>query len=218
MWKGIGTIEDLEEAFREDGSSTPKGAINLGYVNRNWISLVATGESNYFGIDFDPGPKGVSGQVINFGRDEELKRVLAWSWGWFLSDLADELERGNFRDGEDDDRRVLILRDPEPEYGNFYNIIEEWSKAKATARRPFDPLSEEALAPLRADRNVMQLARVIADNRDFGSLPILADALEEAGCTDVRFLAHCRKPGEHGCGCWAVNLLLGSAPEFVEPT
>jgi hypothetical protein len=72
-----------------------------------------------------------------------------------------------------------------------------------------------ALAPLRADSNVMQLAKVIAENRDFGSLPILADALEEAGCTDRPFLAHCRNPGEHGCGCWAVNLLLGGAPEFV---
>src|SRR4029434_8786725 len=115
MWKGLEDMEDLNEAFREHGSSTPKGAINLGYVNRNWIELVATGESNYFGLDFDPGPKSVPGQDINFGRDEELKRVLAWSWGWFLNDLADELEQGNFRSGEDDDRPVLILRDPEPE-------------------------------------------------------------------------------------------------------
>lgn len=215
MWTGLEGIEDLEEAAREDGRSTPKEAIRLGYANRNWIPLIATGESDYFGIDFDPGPKGVPGQVVNFGRDEEYKAVWAWSWGWFLTDLAEELEAGNFRPGNDEDERGLNLIDPEPPYGTFFNLSEEWSKAKTAGRRPFDPLTAAVLAPLRADATVKQLAKVIAQSRDWNSLPILADALEDAGCTDARLLAHCRKPGDHGCGCWAVNLLLGTAPEFV---
>jgi hypothetical protein len=44
---------------------------------------------------------------------------------------------------------------------------------------------------------------------DFGGLPVLADALEEAGCTDADLLAHCRSGGGHLRGCWAVDLLLG---------
>ena len=40
-------------------------------------------------------------------------------------------------------------------------------------------------------------------------LPILADALEEAGCTDADMLAHCRGPGPHVRGCWVVDLVLG---------
>ena len=40
-------------------------------------------------------------------------------------------------------------------------------------------------------------------------MPELADALEEAGCTDVEILSHCREPGEHVRGCWVVDLLLG---------
>ena len=40
-------------------------------------------------------------------------------------------------------------------------------------------------------------------------LPILADALEEAGCTNAEFLNHCRGGGIHARGCWALDLLLG---------
>ena len=45
--------------------------------------------------------------------------------------------------------------------------------------------------------------------RDYGGLRVLADALEEAGCTDADLLAHCRSGGGHLRGCWAVDLLLG---------
>ena len=47
------------------------------------------------------------------------------------------------------------------------------------------------------------------DGRRFEDLPILADALEEAGCANQDLLAHCRHSGEHVRGCWAVDLLLG---------
>jgi hypothetical protein len=56
---------------------------------------------------------------------------------------------------------------------------------------------------------VARLARVLYDERGFDRLPILADALEEAGCTDVALLAHCRSPGPHVLGCWAVDQCLG---------
>jgi hypothetical protein len=42
-------------------------------------------------------------------------------------------------------------------------------------------------------------------------MPILADALEEAGCDNVDILAHCRGGGEHVRGCWVVDLLLGKS-------
>src|SRR5262245_4276774 len=58
-------------------------------------------------------------------------------------------------------------------------------------------------------RTVLQLARVIYEERRFEDLPILADALEEAGCTDAEILAHCRSQTEHVRGCWVVDALLG---------
>ncbi len=56
---------------------------------------------------------------------------------------------------------------------------------------------------------VPKLAQAIYDERRFADLPILADALEEAGCTDAAILDHCRQLGEHVRGCWVVDLCLG---------
>jgi hypothetical protein len=55
----------------------------------------------------------------------------------------------------------------------------------------------------------VNLAKAIYEERVFDRLPILADALEEAGCDDADILAHCRSGGEHVRGCWVVDLLLG---------
>ncbi len=59
------------------------------------------------------------------------------------------------------------------------------------------------------DGTILKLARRVYDERAFDDLPILADALEDAGCDNAAILAHCRGPGPHVRGCWAVDLLLG---------
>jgi hypothetical protein len=59
------------------------------------------------------------------------------------------------------------------------------------------------------DGTVVKLAQAIYDDRAFDRLPILADALEEAGCDNADILAHCRQTGEHVRGCWVVDLILG---------
>jgi hypothetical protein len=56
---------------------------------------------------------------------------------------------------------------------------------------------------------VISLAQGIYDERAFDRLPILADALEDAGCDNADILNHCRQPGEHVRGCWVVDLVLG---------
>jgi hypothetical protein len=56
---------------------------------------------------------------------------------------------------------------------------------------------------------IPKIARTIYDDRAFERLPILADALEEAGCTEAAVLDHLRGPGPHVPGCWVVDLLLG---------
>jgi hypothetical protein len=42
-------------------------------------------------------------------------------------------------------------------------------------------------------------------------MPILADALEDAGCANPDLLDHCRTPGVHVRGCWVLDLILGKA-------
>jgi hypothetical protein len=58
---------------------------------------------------------------------------------------------------------------------------------------------------------VAKLARCIDAEQRFQDLPILADALEDAGCVNEDILTHCRQPGEHVRGCWVVDLLLGKS-------
>lgn len=58
---------------------------------------------------------------------------------------------------------------------------------------------------------VISLATAIYEGKAFDRLPILADALEDAGCTDANLLNHCRQPGIHIRGCWPVDAVLGKS-------
>ena len=76
-----------------------------------------------------------------------------------------------------------------------------------------DPfLPPPALAPKWlewGDRIAHRIALAIHDEGDFGRLPVLGDALEEAGCCDGVVLGHCRGGGRHARGCWVVDLVRG---------
>jgi hypothetical protein len=73
---------------------------------------------------------------------------------------------------------------------------------------PFRPVT---LDPSWLTSTVTSLAQAIYADRAFDRLPILADTLEDAGCTNQEILAHCRGGGEHVRGCWVVDLLLGKS-------
>jgi hypothetical protein len=74
---------------------------------------------------------------------------------------------------------------------------------------PFRPPSALSAA-VRAwnDGTVVAIARPIYDDRAYDRLPILADALEDAGLSDDTVLSHLRSPGPHVRGCWALDLVL----------
>jgi hypothetical protein len=56
---------------------------------------------------------------------------------------------------------------------------------------------------------VVGIAQSIYEERAFDRLPILGDALQDAGCNEQSILAHCHEDVEHMRGCWVVDLLLG---------
>jgi hypothetical protein len=70
---------------------------------------------------------------------------------------------------------------------------------------PFRPVTVD---PTWLTSTVTSLAQAIYTDRAFDRFPILADALEDAGCSSRELLDHCRQPGEHVRGCWTVELLL----------
>jgi hypothetical protein len=71
---------------------------------------------------------------------------------------------------------------------------------------PFRPV---AVNPTWLTTSVVQLAQAIYEERTYDRLPILADALAEAGCTNHDILSHCRGPGLHVQGCWVLDQILG---------
>jgi hypothetical protein len=73
---------------------------------------------------------------------------------------------------------------------------------------PFRPV---AFDPSWRTSTAVQLARRMYESRDFGPMPILADALQDAGCDHPDVLAHARGGGPHVRGCWVVDLVLGKA-------
>lgn len=86
-----------------------------------------------------------------------------------------------------------------PAFGTLYVLYRD------LMGRP--PAADHFAAGWRTAQDV-SIARRVYDTRDFSALPILADALEDAGCNDADILAHCRSEGPHARGCWAVDLVL----------
>ena len=66
------------------------------------------------------------------------------------------------------------------------------------------------LNPAWRTSDVVALARGIYADRAFDRMPILGDALEDAGCADTAILDHCRDGATHARGCWLVDLILGT--------
>jgi hypothetical protein len=73
-----------------------------------------------------------------------------------------------------------------------------------------NPFRRVALDPAWLTSTVRTLAAGIDAGRAFDRMPILADALQDAGADNEDVLDHCRGPGPHAHGCWVVDLLLGN--------
>jgi hypothetical protein len=71
---------------------------------------------------------------------------------------------------------------------------------------PFRPIAVE---PTWLTSAVVGIAESVYADRAFDRMPILADALQDAGCENEDILTHCRSEGPHVRGCWVIDLLLG---------
>jgi hypothetical protein len=84
---------------------------------------------------------------------------------------------------------------------------QRWLALELVGPNPFRPI---AFSPSWRTDTAVSLARQMYDSRDFGAMPILADALQDAGCEEPAILDHCRDPNQvHVRGCWVVDLVLG---------
>lgn len=108
--------------------------------------------------------------------------------------------------------------------GDFHACVESATRvakylglAFPQAKRLFRDLYRDLLIdrsnvlfnPAWLTSTVRAVAAGVYESRDFSGLPVLADALQEAGCDDSVILDHCRTAGWHARGCWVVDAILG---------
>jgi hypothetical protein len=112
--------------------------------------------------------------------------------------IRERLEQAWDREKDEIEAQAAILRDL---FGN-----------------PFHPIAISPVLVFWNDGIVRLLAQSAYDDRilpagtlDNTRLLILADALEEAGCTHEQILTHLRSGGDHYRGCWVIDLLLGKS-------
>jgi hypothetical protein len=93
-------------------------------------------------------------------------------------------------------------------------VAEKWERQKQAeilrdiTGNPFRPVVMNATWLVWNDCTVQRMAQQIYDERAWDQMPILADALQDAGCDDGDILDHCRSDGPHVRGCWVVDALL----------
>jgi hypothetical protein len=136
---------------------------------------------------------------------------LGWNWRWRPRDRSSSHAGGAPEDAISPWQIYQVSRSAAEALAKTlaWNVARE---AQADLLRdvlgnPFHPTECNPAWLAWNDGTVPKLAQAIYDERRFGDLPILADALEEAGCTDAAILDHCRGPGPHVRGCWVVDLL-----------
>jgi hypothetical protein len=118
-------------------------------------------------------------------------------------------------DTEDAFRSTRYLADNTSEAVGFVaeeqEVKQEESQHQAGLLRDIfgNPFHHITIDPSWQTPTVKALTQTIYTDRAFDQMPSLAEALEKAGCDNPEILGHCRGPGPHVRGCWALDLVLG---------
>jgi hypothetical protein len=112
------------------------------------------------------------------------------------------------------DPQVRDLHEEESWIGVYEPAIRSANAALILLLRDIfgNPFRPATFDPAWRTSTAISLASQMYDSRDFGAMPILADALQDAGCTSDDILDHCRDVKQvHVRGCWVVDLVLGKS-------
>ena len=113
-WKVWESLSGSTATLDSNIISVPANHIKEQYVNTRYLPISKDYGGNNIGIDLDPGPDGISGQVINFGRDEDTRFVIARSIGEFLEFILHHVKNNNFtfEINGDEEPRSFLLKEP----------------------------------------------------------------------------------------------------------
>ncbi|KAI1363573.1 putative 1,3-beta-glucan protein [Xylaria arbuscula] len=190
--------------------SVPGGAIQRAYAHPAWIPLVRDWGGNNLAVDLSPGPTGIWGQIILFGRDYDTKYVVARSWGAFLGILADDLSSGKWF--VDEDTNELKLREfkttrVEPSYFDILRwrmdqkhgrTAKNMAKRKSGVPSAASPGGSPYSSPVDADVRGRTLQRLSSPSPlvsparvgGFGKSSALARVAEESGQAEPKLVTN----------------------------
>jgi hypothetical protein len=167
------------------------GRVTRQEVRRLTDSIQEAGFHNFRGFDASLSAAG----ECNFWGSRRVDRYTAWD-AERAADACARYAAGRsiaYHEGDE----------PPPEY------FAESADQCGVLRDLFgDPPRPVPFDPRWRTPAVLALAEGAYEERDFARLPVLADALEDAGCDDGTVLGHCRAGGEHHRGCWVVDGVL----------
>jgi hypothetical protein len=97
---------------------------------------------------------------------------------------------------------------------NFFTSFPGWHAERNGQAAIVRDIFHNPFRPIILDSSwltstVKALAQKIYDERTFDQMPVLADELAKSGCDNPEILSHCRGPGPHVKGCWALDMVLG---------
>ncbi|WP_322922403.1 SMI1/KNR4 family protein [Paenibacillus campi] len=188
---------DLQEEYADLGDhySIPADWIQEQYINRHWIPFCHDGGGNHLGVDLNPGPNGIVGQVINFGRDEETKFVIARDVGEFIRFMHHVLESGNYTIEQEDgivcwmygrDGQARLLRDAQQyAFGAEWAANKQQSAAELAAWAAALPREWQE----RIEREYSSAAQFTGRYQLYLPNAGLSDITPLAACTEVRELS-----------------------------
>jgi hypothetical protein len=156
-----------------------------------------------------------------FAPENARRRYSCETSCWAAQALLGALQEGSW-DAASDGARGASMAERRAAWGTREG--NDWYQASCAAENvaqrellcevfgnPFQPVKVEPALLKWNGGAVRHLAEAIYRERNFADLPVLADALEEAGCAEPSLLDHCRRPSGHVLGCWALDTLTGRA-------
>ncbi|OLL22877.1 Cell wall biosynthesis/cell cycle regulator smi1 [Neolecta irregularis DAH-3] len=122
-------------------SSVPEAAVRRVYAHPAWIPLGKDYTGNNLAIDLAPGPNGRWGQVILFGRDQDVKYVVAKSWASLLASVANDLESGHWCIDDVSGELRLIDNHVRAEDDGFFEIMKARVRLRESRKKMMSPTS-----------------------------------------------------------------------------
>ena len=137
LWQHYSQYEKSKKKkynFDDQATCFPVGYVQPVYRSKCWLPISHDFSGNSIVIDLSPGELGSVGQVIVCDRDG-FHPVLALSWAQFLVDIAEELERGNWRIDQHGGEGIEFNLGT-PKNGHFHDVGVDWSRRKLAIRKP----------------------------------------------------------------------------------